>query len=129
MPKSILISGASSGIGKALSLELDRKGFQVFAGVRKTSDADLLHSQGSPQLTPIMLDVTLPEMISSACAEVSNKTGGELFSLINNAGINISGVMEFIHLQDFRQQMEVNLVGQLGEIYSYCRGNPASHSS
>ena len=113
MPKSILISGASSGIGKALSLELDQHGYQVFAGVRSPTDADSLVAQASPQLTPLLLDVTQPEMISAACHQLSEMTGGELFSLINNAGISLSAAMEFIPLQDLRHQLEVNLVGQL----------------
>jgi NAD(P)-dependent dehydrogenase (short-subunit alcohol dehydrogenase family) len=113
MPKSVLISGASSGIGKALSLELDRNGYQVFAGVRNPTDADALRSEASPQLTPVMLDVTQPEMISSVCNVVSEKTGGELFGLVNNAGISLSAPMEFIPIQDFRTQLEVNLFGQL----------------
>ena len=113
MPKSMLISGASTGIGKALSLELDRQGYQVFAGVRNSNDADVRRSQASPQLTPVILDVTIPETISTTCRELSEKTGGELFCLVNNAGISISGALEFMPLQDFRQQMEVNLVGQL----------------
>jgi NAD(P)-dependent dehydrogenase (short-subunit alcohol dehydrogenase family) len=113
MPKSVLISGASSGIGKALSLELDRQGYQVFAGIRKTSDAEAFRSQASSLLTPVILDVTLSETISSAGREVVNKAGGELYALINNAGISIGGVLEFIPIQDFRQLMEVNLVGQL----------------
>jgi len=113
MPKSVLISGASTGIGKALSLELDRQGYQVFAGVRNPNDAEALRSMASPQLTPVVLDVTLPETISTTCGEIGDKTGGELFCLINNAGISLSGAMEFIPLQDFHQQIEVNLVGQL----------------
>ncbi len=113
MAKSVLISGASSGIGKALSLELDRRGYQVFAGVRNHTDADALRSQASPQLTPVMLDITQSEMISNTIRQVSEKNGGELFCLINNAGISNSGAMEFMPLQDFRYQMEVNLCGQL----------------
>jgi NAD(P)-dependent dehydrogenase (short-subunit alcohol dehydrogenase family) len=113
MTKSVLISGASSGIGKALSLGLDRQGYLVFAGVRNANDADTLRGQASPQLTPVILDVTLPETIVTACKEVGEKTTGELFCLINNAGISISGALEFMPIQDFRQQMEVNLVGQL----------------
>ena len=113
MPKSILISGTSTGIGHALSLELDRHGYQVFAGVRNPNDAEALRSQASPQLTPVMLDVTLPETISTICKEINDRTGGKLFCLINNAGTSIGGAMEFIPIRDFRQQMEVNLVGQL----------------
>lgn len=113
MPKSILISGASSGIGKALSLGLDRLGYQVFAGVRKGEDAESLQGQASPRLTPLILDITQPEVVKSACEQVAERTGGGLFCLINNAGISYSAPMEFFSLQDFRQQMEVNLFGQL----------------
>jgi NAD(P)-dependent dehydrogenase (short-subunit alcohol dehydrogenase family) len=113
MTKSILISGASSGIGKAIGLELDRKGYRVFAGVRKAEDGELLRSQASPQLTPVLLDVTRAESIQTACQVVSEKSGGELFGLVNNAGTSVSGAMEFLPLEDFRYQLEVNLVGQL----------------
>jgi NAD(P)-dependent dehydrogenase (short-subunit alcohol dehydrogenase family) len=113
MPKSVLISGCSSGIGYSLALELARQGYQVFAGVRNIADADRLHSQASTQLTPVILDITQPEKILSACQQVSEKTGGELYCLVNNAGINISGAMEFMPIQDFRQQIEVNVTGQL----------------
>lgn len=113
MTKSVLISGASSGIGKALSLELDRQGYQVFAGVRKAEDAEALRSLASSQLTPIILDVTLPETITNTCREVSEKAGGELFGLVNNAGISISGAMEFMPILEFRRQLEVNVIGQL----------------
>jgi NAD(P)-dependent dehydrogenase (short-subunit alcohol dehydrogenase family) len=113
MPKSILISGASSGIGKTLSLELDKQGYQVFAGVRTEQDAGALSSLASPKLMPLMLDLTMPDTISAACSQVQEKTHGELFCLVNNAGVSISGALEFIPIPDFRQQMEVNLIGQL----------------
>ena len=113
MPKSILISGASSGIGKALSLELARHGYQVFAGVRTDQDAEKYHIQALPNLLPVMLDVTIPNSISAACDQLNELTSGELFCLVNNAGISVSGAMEFLPIQDFRQQMEVNLIGQL----------------
>lgn len=113
MPKAILVSGASSGIGRALSLELDRLGYLVFAGVRNSDDAKEIRSQASPSLTPVLLDVTIPETISSVCQLVSNNTGGELFCLVNNAGISVGGAMEFIPIPDFRHQFEVNLIGQL----------------
>jgi NAD(P)-dependent dehydrogenase (short-subunit alcohol dehydrogenase family) len=113
MPNSILISGASSGIGRAISLELDRKGYQVFAGVRRSEDGQALRGQASHQLTPVLLDVTSQETIDSTCRMISEKTGGGLSCLVNNAGIDVSGALEFLPLQDFRQQLEVNLVGQL----------------
>jgi len=113
MQKSIFISGASSGIGKALSLELDKQGYQVFAGVRNEQDAEALGAEASQNLIPLMLDVTMPESITAACAQVQERTNGELFCLVNNAGISVSGALEFIPVQDFRQQIEVNLIGQL----------------
>ena len=113
MPKSMLISGASSGVGKALSLGLDKLGYRVFAGVRKDEDAETLRSQASPQLTPLILDITQPEAIAAACEHIAQTTRGGLFCLINNAGVSYSGAMEFMPMEDFRQQMEVNLFGQL----------------
>jgi NAD(P)-dependent dehydrogenase (short-subunit alcohol dehydrogenase family) len=113
MTKSVLISGASSGIGKELSLELDRHGYAVFAGLRTAEDAEELRSQATQTLTPVMLDITNPDIIAAACGEVRQKTGGLLDCLVNNAGISISGAIEFIPIDDFRQQLEVNLVGQL----------------
>lgn len=113
MSKAILISGASSGIGRALSLELDRQGYQVFAGVRKPDDAEAIRSQSSDRLIPLLLDVTLPETITAACRDVCVKTGGELYCLINNAGISIGGSMEFISIENFKHQLDVNVIGQL----------------
>jgi NAD(P)-dependent dehydrogenase (short-subunit alcohol dehydrogenase family) len=113
MAKSIFISGASSGIGKALSLELVKHGYNVYAGVRNEQDAEALHAQASENLIPLMLDVTVPESILAACGQVQERTNGELFCLVNNAGISVSGALEFIPIQDFRQEIEVNLIGQL----------------
>jgi NAD(P)-dependent dehydrogenase (short-subunit alcohol dehydrogenase family) len=113
MPKSVLVSGASSGIGKALCLELDHQGYQVFAGIRKTPDGEAIRSQASERLVPVLLDVTQPETIASARQAVTEKTDGQLFGLVNNAGIDVSGALEFLPIQEFRNQMEVNLIGQL----------------
>ncbi len=113
MPKSILISGSSSGIGRALSLELQQRGYQVFAGVRSLEDAEELRGQSSGQLIPLLLDITRPEMIQDSCTIINKQSNEGLYCLVNNAGIDISGAMEFIPIDDFRQQMEVNVVGQL----------------
>lgn len=113
MPKSILISGASSGIGKALSLELAHQGYQVFAGVRNLDDAEALSSQSTGPLKPVLFDITQPEMITAVCQAISDQTSGELFCLVNNAGISLSGALEFMPIEEFRQQMEVNVIGQL----------------
>ncbi len=111
--QTVLISGASTGIGRALSLELARQGCRVFAGVRNPADGEALQSQASAQLTPLILDVSQPDSIASACARVAEQTGGDLYCLVNNAGVSIGAALEYLPLSEFRQQLEVNLVGQL----------------
>ena len=64
--KAVLITGTSTGIGKACALQLDKLGFKVYAGVRKKADADVLKIEASDRLTPVILDVTDPESICSA---------------------------------------------------------------
>ncbi len=111
---AVLITGASTGIGAACALELDRRGFRVFAGVRKPEDGQRLQTQASPRLAWLMLDVTDPLAIQAAVASLDvalHDTG--LAGLINNAGIVIAGPLEILPLDAFRQQLEVNLVGLL----------------
>jgi NAD(P)-dependent dehydrogenase (short-subunit alcohol dehydrogenase family) len=109
---SIVITGASSGIGKACALYLDELGYTVFAGVRREEDASALKAVASDNLKPILLDVTSQDMISSALVEVSeNLEEHGLAGLVNNAGIPLGGPLEFLSLSDFRNQIEVNLIG------------------
>ncbi|MFZ5818106.1 MAG: SDR family NAD(P)-dependent oxidoreductase [Bacillota bacterium] len=110
----VLITGASTGIGEASALHLDRLGFQVFAGVRKAADGEALRAKGSQRLTPVILDVTDPGQIAAARALVERSIGeAPLVGLVNNAGIALAGPLEFLPLDDLRLQLEVNLVGQL----------------
>lgn len=109
--KSVLITGASSGIGKACALHLAKLGFTVFAGVRKEEDRQVLKEAGFERLRPILLDVTKEESINEALKEVSCHTETPLFALVNNAGIGISGVLEATPAEDFRKLLEVNLLG------------------
>ncbi len=112
--QSILITGASSGIGKTCALHLDQLGFQVFAGVRSEADADKLATQGSENLTPIHLDVVDDKSITSAVKLVSRAVGEKgLMGLVNNAGIVSAGPMEFLALEEIRRVLEVNLFGQI----------------
>jgi NAD(P)-dependent dehydrogenase (short-subunit alcohol dehydrogenase family) len=113
-PKSVIVTGASTGIGKACALYLDRLGFQVFAGIRKQADGDTLRQQASAQLTPIFLDVTKSDSIASA-AEIVTTTVGQtgLVGLVNNAGIVRGGPLEFLPLVELRKQLEVNVIGQI----------------
>ena len=72
--KFILITGSSTGIGRASALRLDKEGFRIFAGVRKSSDGNALKKASSGKLIPIILDVTEPESIAMAVKTVSEVT-------------------------------------------------------
>jgi NAD(P)-dependent dehydrogenase (short-subunit alcohol dehydrogenase family) len=109
-----VITGASTGIGAACALHLDRLGWKVFAGVRRQADAEALKAQGSPRLTPIALDVTDTLSISTAAGAVAGAVGpAGLTGLVNNAGIVVPGPIEFLPLADLRRQLEINVIGQV----------------
>ncbi len=109
---AVLVTGVSSGIGKAIALDLIRAGYTVFGSVRRADDAEFLVSSGEGQFNPLLFDVTDPEGIAQAVLEVERQLGGNgLTALVNNAGINASG--PFLHqpAEQFRQVMEVNFHG------------------
>lgn len=118
---AVLITGASSGIGKAIALLLDGSGYQVFAGVRKSSDGEQLKADSSKQLSPVILDITDSEQIAQAVKTVKNSLGNGqgLAGLINNAGIGVGGPLEFLPLDDLRRQLEVNVIGHIGVIQAF----------
>ena len=113
--RAILITGASTGIGKACALYLDSIGFKVFAGVRREVDGNALREKASDRLTPVLIDVTDSESIDSALKLVSGKVGGAgLAGLVNNAGImTASGLLEFLSIAEIRNLLEVNLIGHI----------------
>jgi NAD(P)-dependent dehydrogenase (short-subunit alcohol dehydrogenase family) len=111
---AVVITGASTGIGQACALELDRRGFRVFAGIRTTAAAEQLRAAASARLTPLLIDVTQTDTIAAAGKTVAEALGDAgLAGLVNNAGIAVPGPLELIPLDDFRRQLEVNVVGQL----------------
>jgi NAD(P)-dependent dehydrogenase (short-subunit alcohol dehydrogenase family) len=111
---SVLITGSSTGIGEACAIEFHRRGFRVFAGVRREIDGQRLVEQTSSRLVPVLLDVTRTDAIAQALKTVTEATGGAgLAGLINNAGITVAFPLEFLPMDEFRRQLEVNLVGQL----------------
>jgi len=113
-PRAFLVTGASSGIGRATALLLDRSGFQVFAGVRRSEHGESLRREASERLTPILLDVTDPRSIEAAARAVTDLLGGRpLEGLVNNAGIDIAGPLETSSVADVRSQFEVNVIGLL----------------
>jgi NAD(P)-dependent dehydrogenase (short-subunit alcohol dehydrogenase family) len=104
---TVLVTGASTGIGEATALHLKELGFDSVAAVRKDEDADRLAARG---LRTVKLDVTDSGSISSARAELGD---GPLVGLVNNAGIGVAAPLEFLPLDQLRRQLEVNLVGQV----------------
>jgi NAD(P)-dependent dehydrogenase (short-subunit alcohol dehydrogenase family) len=110
---AVVVTGSSTGIGRACALHLDRLGFSVFAGVRKEADRERLRGEASENLEPLILDVTDSEDISRAAGHVSEATDARLAGLVNNAGIGVGGPLELLSLSDFRHQIEVNLIGQV----------------
>jgi NAD(P)-dependent dehydrogenase (short-subunit alcohol dehydrogenase family) len=110
----VVITGASTGIGEACALHLDRLGFLVFAGVRKEADGERLRAEASERLTPIILDVTDGQQIAAAAETVKAVVGDAgLAGLVNNAGIALAGPLEFLLLDELRRQLEVNVVAQI----------------
>jgi NAD(P)-dependent dehydrogenase (short-subunit alcohol dehydrogenase family) len=110
---AVVVTGSSTGIGRACALLLDRLGYTVFAGVRKEEDGERLRAEASGSLQPLILDVTDSAHISRAAERVSGATEQRLAGLVNNAGIGVGGPLELLSLSDFRHQIEVNLIGQV----------------
>ena len=110
---AVVVTGSSTGIGRACALGLKRAGFRVFAGVRTPEDGEALRADGSGAIEPLILDVTDQAQIEAAAARVEDATGGLLAGLVNNAGIALGGPLEVLPVGEFRRQLEVNLVGQV----------------
>jgi len=110
----VLISGASTGIGRACALELAARGVRVFAGVRRPVDGDALRAAGGERVVPIHLDVTDGATIAAAAEAIADANGEPALSgLVNNAGIVVAGPLEFLPLDALRQSLEANVVGLL----------------
>ena len=106
-PDTVLVTGASTGIGEATALHLRELGFDAVAGVRRDEDAERLGASG---LRTVRLDVTDPAQIEAARAELG---GSGLRGLVNNAGIGVMGPLEFVPIEDIRRQLEINFIGQV----------------
>ncbi|NGZ98723.1 MAG: short-chain dehydrogenase/reductase [Nitrospira sp. WS110] len=114
MSQAVVITGASTGIGAACAIHLDKLGYRVFAGVRKTEDGLALQKNCSDRLVPIELDVTDLFTIQKAHALVlEHIEKGALLGLVNNAGIAVVGPLEAVPLADLRRQLEINVIGQV----------------
>ncbi len=113
-PGAVVVTGASSGIGRACALKLAASGFRVFAGVRKEEDAEALKDAAAGDLAPLFIDVTDPGLVASAASTVEEAVGaGGIAGLVNNAGVGVAWPLEVVPLDEFRRQFEVNLFGPL----------------
>jgi NAD(P)-dependent dehydrogenase (short-subunit alcohol dehydrogenase family) len=106
---TVLITGASTGIGRASTLRLAGSGWTVLAGVRRAKDGDALVAAGGARVVPLTLDVTNAAQIAAAVEQVGAQ--GRLDALVNNAGIGFGGPLELIPIDDLRNQLEVNVLG------------------
>jgi NAD(P)-dependent dehydrogenase (short-subunit alcohol dehydrogenase family) len=108
---TVVVTGASTGIGEATARLLSGRGFDVVAGVRSEEAAARMGEAG---LTPLRFDVTDSESVRAAAASVEERVGARgLDGLVNNAGVAVSGPLELIPLEEWRRQLEVNLIGQV----------------
>lgn len=109
--ESVIVTGASSGIGYATALQLAEAGFLVYGGVRKEADRERL-SVLHERLRPLILDVTVPADVARAIDAV-RQSGSPLRAVVNNAGIAVAGPLEFLPLEALREQFEVNVMGPI----------------
>ena len=111
-PKTIVLTGVSTGVGRATAEALLRRGYRVFGSVRRPADAAELQGALGPQFTPLLFDVTDAAAVAAAVAEVQTAlAGAPLTALINNAGMAFGGPLLYQPIEVVRQHFEVNVVG------------------
>ena len=108
---TVLVTGASTGIGRATASRLAANGRRVWAGVRDPDDAAELRALGSRELEPVEFELTSGDSIAVALERIGSEGG--LDAVVNNAGIGVAGPLELLTDDELREQLEVNVVGQL----------------
>src|SRR5499427_11055460 len=112
--QSVVITGASTGIGHACAKLLLDRGYGVFGSVRKQADAERLKSEFGANFTPLLFDVTDEAAVLAAAREVRTALNGEtLAGLVNNAGIAVAGPVLGLAADEFRRQLDVNVIGPI----------------
>lgn len=111
--RAVLVTGVSSGIGRAIASALSARGVRVIGSVRTAADAASFASAPGPSARALVFDLRDPEAIAAAAAEAKAFAPAGLRGIVNNAGIAVPGPLEHLPLAEFRHQMEVNLTGVL----------------
>ena len=114
--EGVLVTGCSSGIGRAIAVHLAKKGFTVFATVRKEADVESLHNLNEPNLIPTHpLDLTklehIPNVVEAVKRELSLRGKEGLYAIINNAGGGFIAPLELMDLEKFRIELEARILG------------------
>jgi NAD(P)-dependent dehydrogenase (short-subunit alcohol dehydrogenase family) len=118
--KYVVVTGASSGIGRGSVKVLIQKGFHVFGSVRKQADADSLLDEFGDKVIPLIFNATDVAAVKEAADKVKSVLGDTILSgLVNNAGVAVTGPMMHIPIDEFRYQMEVNTVGPIIAIQAF----------
>jgi len=118
--QSVVVTGVSTGIGWGIAKVMTAKGFRVFGSVRKQADADRLRAELGERFSPLIFDVTDGAAVTHAAAEVGAAlNGGRLWGLVNNAGIAVVGPVLELSADEFRQQLEVNLIAPMVAIKAF----------
>lgn len=111
---SVVVTGVSTGIGRATAELLVQRGFHVFGSVRQLRHAELLQGELGSSFTPLVFDVTDEAAVRSAAQTVRATLQGErLAGLVNNAGIAVGGPLSDVSIAEFRKQMDVNVTGPM----------------
>ena len=112
--QSIVVTGVSTGIGWGILKVLIGRGYRVFGSVRKAQDAERLSKEFGELFVPLIFDITDEAGVHTAAQQVLLQLNGEtLFGLVNNAGVAVPSPLMHQPIEDFRKQMEINLIGQL----------------
>jgi NAD(P)-dependent dehydrogenase (short-subunit alcohol dehydrogenase family) len=112
--QSVVITGTSTGIGWGTAKVLLDRGFRVFGSVRRQEDANRLKDEFGANFTPLLFDVTNEAQVLAAARDVRVELEGEtLAGLVNNAGIAVAGPVLELSADEFRRQMDVNVIGPI----------------
>lgn len=119
MLQTVLVTGASSGIGEAAAVYLAQKGFRVFAAARSADKLKSLQGLAGGRISPVTLDVTDPASIEAARVRIEGDIGGAIYGLVNNAGVTVMGPVESVPLDEWRRQYETNVFGVVSVIQAF----------